>query len=79
MGWHLVKISASGPMPTSRYWLHQPFPTSASFSRIAFGLPGCTAARSSPMISRTSARTDSARDGSPPQRSSMTRSSIERT
>ena len=45
----LVKISASGPMPTSRYWLHQPCLISTSLSRIASGEPGFSFARSSPI------------------------------
>ena len=88
MDGHLVKISASGPMPTSRYWLHQPLATRASFTFSASGLLGRRAARSSPppaepasdpRMARTSARTASAREASPRQRSSMTRSSMERT
>ena len=79
MGGHFVKISASAPMPTSRYWLHHPLATSASFTRIASALPGTRFARSSPMMPRTSMRTAAASDASPRQRSSMTRSSIDRT
>ena len=33
----LVKISASGPIPTSRYWLQSPSATSTPLSRIASG------------------------------------------
>ena len=40
MGWHLVKISASGPMPTSRYWLQAPCWISTSFRCIGFGGAG---------------------------------------
>ena len=36
----LVKISASGPMPTSRYCDHRPFCCSSFFSSIACGEPG---------------------------------------
>src|SRR5512132_1773211 len=72
---HLVKSSASGPMPTSRYCDHMPRSTSTSFTRAASADPGRTPARSGPMIAWISRRTPSAREGSPFARSSMTRSS----
>ncbi len=43
MGCALVKISASGPMPTSRYWLHAPCAISTCFSAIACGRAGLEA------------------------------------
>ena len=39
MGWLLVKTSASGPMPTSKYCDQAPALMSASLSRIAAGEP----------------------------------------
>ena len=50
----LVKISASGPMPTSRYCDHSPSAISASFSASASAQPGLSRAgrrRSTPAIS----------------------------
>ena len=38
----MVKISASGPMPTSRYCDHTPCSSSTSFRRAASGEPGTT-------------------------------------
>ena len=52
----LVKISASGPMPTSRYCDQAPCAISASFSRIAAGEPGFSLTRSSPISLVISAR-----------------------
>ena len=40
IGCALEKISASGPMPTSRYWLHMPCAISASLSAAASREPG---------------------------------------
>ena len=40
IGCALVKISASGPMPTSRYWLHAPCSISTCFSCAASADPG---------------------------------------
>ena len=79
IGCDLVKISASGPMPTSRYCDHMPWAISTSFSRCASGEPGRTAPRSSPITATTEARTDSARLASPRACSSITRSSIDAT
>ena len=45
IGGALVKISASGPMPTSRYWLQAPCAISTSFSAIASGEPGFSSAQ----------------------------------
>ena len=79
IGGHLEKISASGPMPTSRYWLHQPFSTSAAFTAAASALPGrnCgeVVADDGPHLAPHRLRLEA----SPRQRSSMTRSSMERT
>ena len=63
IGGALVKISASGPIPTSRYWLHAPCCTSTSFSAIASGEPGRSRARSSPTRRFTSARIAAAASG----------------
>ena len=52
MGWPLVKISASGPMPTSRYWLQAPALISVSFKAAASGEPGFSLRKSSPTRSR---------------------------
>src|SRR5271165_3859862 len=49
MGWLLVKISASGPMPTSRYCDHAPLVISKFFRCIASGEPGLRRERSSPI------------------------------
>ncbi len=76
IGCDLVKISASGPMPTSRYCDHARCAISASFTRAASGEPGRTAARLSPMIATIERRTDSAFAGSPRACSSITRSSM---
>ena len=39
-GWPLVKTSASGPMPTSRYWHQRPSACSAALAEAAASLPG---------------------------------------
>ena len=75
----LVKTSASGPIPTSRYWLQACCEISTSFSRIASAEPGFSLERSSPTSRSTSLRIAAAEDGLPRARSSMTRSSIETT
>ena len=75
IGGALVKISASGPMPTSRYCDHMPFATSASFSAAAVGEPGTTVVRSWPIALPSSRRIASAAPGLPRARSSITRSS----
>ena len=46
IGWPLVKISASGPMPTSRYCDQTPRSISRSFSRAALSDPGLISDRS---------------------------------
>lgn len=61
----LVKISASGPMPTSRYCDHQPFSISLSFNACASGEPGTSLDKSSPIISCTKLRTSTAAAGLP--------------
>ena len=77
IGWHLVKISASGPMPTSRYWLQAPCWISTSFRCAASGEPGFRLLRSSPTRRVISSRIAPAAFMSPRARSSMTRSSME--
>ena len=74
MGAVFVKISASGPMPTSRYCDHAPCSTSVCLSAIASAEPGRIALRSPPTSVSMRARIASARDGSPRACSSMTRS-----
>jgi hypothetical protein len=76
MGWALVKISASGPMPTSRYWDHMPWASKTSLSWADSGEPGFTLRRLSPMTATTACRTASARLASPRACSSITRSSM---
>ncbi len=76
IGWPLVKISASGPMPTSRYWDQAFCASRTSFTRAASGEPGRTLARSSPRIAEIARRTLCARAGSPRACSSITRSSM---
>ena len=76
IGCALVKTSASGPIPTSRYCDHMPRSISMSLSRTASGEPGTTAPRSTPIACRRSERIPSAADGSPLARSSITRSSM---
>ncbi len=73
----LVNTSASGPMPTSRYWLQAFWSINTCFSRIACSEPGFSLERSSPTRRTTSLRIASAEDGLPRARSSITRSSIE--
>ena len=76
IGCDLVKISASGPMPTSRYCDHRPSASSTSLTRAASGEPGRTLRRLSPMTPAILRRTASARAGSPRACSSITRSSM---
>ena len=75
----LVKISASGPMPTSRYCDHAPCATSTRLISSASREPGFTDARLSPMMRITCARMVSALPVSPRACSSITRSSRLRT
>src|SRR6266568_3910628 len=56
IGCALEKISASGPMPTSRYWLQAPCSISTCLSRIACADPGFSRAKSSPMMREISVR-----------------------
>jgi hypothetical protein len=76
IGCAFVKISASGPMPTSRYCDHACCAISTSFNRAASGEPGLTAERLCPMTSTIDLRTASAFAGSPRACSSITRSSM---
>ena len=73
----LVNTSASGPMPTSRYWLQAFCSISTCFSFIASAEPGFSFEKSSPTSRTTSLRMASAEAGLPRARSSITRSSIE--
>ena len=73
----LVKISASGPIATSRYCDHRPSAISAALSFFASSEPGFTERMSAPMRSRKLARRLSALLASPRQRSSITRSMAE--
>ena len=73
----LVNTSASGPMPTSRYWLQAFCETSTSLTCCASAEPGFSRDRSVPTIRVTSARIACAESGLPRARSSITRSSIE--
>ena len=73
----LVNTSASGPMPTSRYWLQAFCETSTSLTCCASAEPGFSCDRSVPTIRVTSARIACAESGLPRARSSITRSSIE--
>ncbi len=77
IGGALVKISASGPIPTSRYWLQAPCLISTSLRCIASGEPGFSFDRSSPMSLPISVRIVAAAAGLPRAFSSITRSSIE--
>src|SRR6185437_15511559 len=76
IGCALVKISASGPMPTSRYCDHRPSARSTSLTRAASAEPGRTLRRLSPTTPAIFLRTASACAGSPRACSSMTRSSM---
>ena len=77
IGWPLVKISASGPMPTSRYCDHAPCSISTRFSSAACGLPGTSVRMLPPSWACTLLRIASAFSGEPRACSSMTRSSID--
>ena len=76
MGWVLVKISASGPIPTSMKGDQRPRETSTSFTLAASGEPGLTRDRLSPTSASRVARVESAASGSPVARLSTTRSSM---
>ena len=76
IGGHLLNSSASGPMPTSRYWDHMPLATRTSLMRAASGEPGLMPRRSGPTMAWISRRAPSARAGLPLARSSITRSSM---
>ncbi len=73
----LVKISASGPIPTSRYCDQAPCAISTDLRCMASGEPGFSLEKSSPTSRVISARMPAAAPRSPRARSSMTRSSIE--
>ena len=77
IGGALVKTSASGPMPTSRYCDHIFFSMRSALSAIAGADPGFRRARSSPIAAVISARIAAAFSGVPRACSSITRSSIE--
>ena len=77
IGWPLVKISASGPMPTSRYCDQAPCSISTRFSSAACGLPGTSVRMLPPSWACTLLRIASAFSGAPRACSSMTRSSID--
>ena len=77
IGWPLVKISASGPMPTSRYCDHAPCSISTRFNSAACGLPGTSVRMLPPSWACTLRRIASAFSGEPRACSSMTRSSID--
>jgi hypothetical protein len=76
IGGHLVKTSASGPIPTSRYCDQSPSAISTRFTSAAASDPG-TRSRSLAHDRPTRARTASARTVAP-ARSSITRSIIAR-
>ncbi len=78
MGCALVKISASSPMPTSRYCDQAPASISVFFRARAWGEPGFRRLRSPPSWRSTSARMAIAFSGAPLACSSMTRSSMDR-
>ncbi len=78
MGCALVKISASGPMPTSRYCDQAPCSISTRLSSAASLLPGTSLARLPPSWRAMLARIASAFSGAPRACSSITRSSIDR-
>src|SRR5712672_53870 len=65
----LVNTSASGPIPTSRYWLQAFWSIKTCFSFIASGEPGLSFERSSPTSRSTSLRMASADAGLPRARS----------
>src|SRR5690606_10500008 len=75
----LVKISGSGPMPTSRYCDHRPSSTRTCLTCSASAEPGFTWLMWPAMTSARRARSASALAESPLARSSMTRSSMLRT
>ena len=77
MGWLLVKTSASGPMPTSRYCDHRPASISVALTRLASSEPGTRSRRLEPMMPPTRLRISSAFFGSPAACSSITRSTID--
>ena len=77
IGCALVKISASGPMPTSRYCDHAPFSIKTCFNAIACSEPGLSLDRSSPISAVISRRNSTAASALPRARSSITRSSME--
>ncbi len=77
MGWAFVKISASGPMPTSRYCDHAPCAMSTRFNSAACALPGTSLRISPPRLVATLVRIAAAFSGEPLACSSITRSSMD--
>ena len=65
-------------MPTSRYCDQSPSAISTRFTSAASAEPGTSERSDGPMTPATFSRTVAARAGSPPARSSITRSIIER-
>ena len=78
IGCALVKISASSPIPTSRYCDQAPCAISVALSARASLDPGTNRLRSPPSCAATCVRIASAFSGAPLACSSITRSSIER-
>ena len=76
MGWALVKISASGPMPTSRYCDQSPSSRRCSLTFMAAGEPGWMLRSEPPMAASIRFLTPRALAWSPRACSSITRSSM---
>ena len=74
----LEKISASGPIATSRYWDHIPSSMRAALSSSASWLPGMTERMPDPTFASSWVRICVAFAASPRARSSITRSIAER-
>ena len=75
--WHFENTSASGPIPTSKYWLQSPSSINEDFTFSAFFDPGTIFIRLSPILAPTLWRIASALNGSPAAFSSITLSTIE--
>jgi len=58
IGWALVKISASGPIPTSRYCDHSPARISTDLASIAAGEPGTRLSSEPPNLEEARAAVD---------------------
>ncbi len=76
IGCALVKISASGPMPTSRYCDQRPISCSTRLTSCAFSDPAGTPRRDWPITGARRSRIDCARPLSPLACSSITRSTM---